>query len=118
MFHALSLTVERHEATFGQIDLDGQKKDADRRALDDSQSRASYANFCRVTGTPEEVIIDLGLNLQPIGVPTDPIPVAWRVVTNFATAKRLALDMQSAIRQHEATHGTLETDVQKRVKQP
>ena len=29
---------------------------------------ATYANFCRVTGSPEELIVDFGLNPQPIGV--------------------------------------------------
>ena len=29
--------------------------------LDDKSAIACYANFCRVTGTPEEVILDFGL---------------------------------------------------------
>ncbi len=29
--------------------------------IDDSKVMALYANFCRVTGTPEELIIDFGL---------------------------------------------------------
>ena len=41
--------------------------------IDDAKALASYANFCRVTGTPEELIIDFGLNPQPVGVPTQPI---------------------------------------------
>ena len=28
--------------------------------VDDSQVVATYANFCRVTGTPEELIVDFG----------------------------------------------------------
>ncbi len=116
MLHALNLTVERHEATFGSLDLDGRNRDAGDSALDDSQVLASYGNFCRVTGTPEEMIVDFGLNPQPIGTPTEAIPIEWRVITNFANAKRLTLDMQSAIRRHEADHGPLEIDVQKRVK--
>ncbi|MBQ4194634.1 MAG: DUF3467 domain-containing protein, partial [Thermoguttaceae bacterium] len=38
--------------------------------IDDSNVVATYANFCRVTGTPEELIVDFGLNPQPMGVPT------------------------------------------------
>ena len=30
--------------------------------LNDANALASYANFCRVTGSPEELIIDFGLN--------------------------------------------------------
>ncbi len=83
--------------------------------VDDSKLVAMYANFCRVTGTPEELIIDFGLNPQPFGVPTDPITVSQRIVTNFYTAKRLLAALQLTIQRHEAAFGVLETDVQKRV---
>ena len=78
---------------------------------------ATYANFCRVTGTPEELIIDFGLNPQPIGIPTTPIVVTNWIVTNFYTAKRMLLALQTTIQRHEEVFGTLEIDVQKRVKQ-
>lgn len=83
--------------------------------IDDSHAIAAYANFCRVTGTPEELIIDFGLNPQPFGVPTDPVPISQRIVTNFYTAKRMLAALQLTIQRHEATFGVLETDVQKRV---
>jgi len=85
--------------------------------FDDSNVCAAYANFCRVTGTPEELIIDFGLNPQPVGVPASPITVTNRIVTNFYTAKRMLFALQTAIQRHEQTFGTLEIDVQKRVKQ-
>ena len=84
--------------------------------IDDSKVTASYANFCRVTGTPEELIIDFGLNPQPFGVPTEPIPVSQRIITNFYTAKRMLHALTLTIQRHEATFGVLETDVQKRVR--
>jgi hypothetical protein len=84
--------------------------------IDDSKVMALYANFCRVTGTPEELIIDFGLNPQPFGVPTHPIPVTQRIITNFYTAKRMLHALQLTIQRHEATFGVLETDVQKRVR--
>jgi hypothetical protein len=83
--------------------------------IDDSKILASYANFCRVTGTPEELIIDFGLNPQPFDVPTQPIPVTQRIVTNFYTAKRMLHALHLTIQRHEAAFGVLETDVQKRV---
>ena len=43
--------------------------------VDDSKAVPLYTNFCRVTGTPEELIIDFGLNPQPFGVPTVPIAI-------------------------------------------
>lgn len=84
--------------------------------IDDSKVMANYANFCRVTGTPEELIIDFGLNPQPFGLPTNPIPVHQRIITNFFTAKRMLHALQLTIQRHEATFGVLETDVQKRVR--
>ena len=84
--------------------------------IDDSKASANYANFCRVTGTPEELIIDFGVNSQPFGVPTHPIPVTQRIITNFYTAKRMLHALSLTIQRHEATFGVLETDVQKRVR--
>ena len=83
--------------------------------FDDSKTVASYANFCRVTGTPEELIIDFGLNNQPMGIPTEAIPIAQRIIVNFFTAKRLLAALNMSIQRHEAAFGVLETDVQKRV---
>jgi len=82
--------------------------------IDDSKALALYANFCRVTGTPEELIIDFGLNPQAVGVPTQPIAVTQRIITNFFTAKRLLWALDQTVRNHEKTFGFLETDVQKR----
>ena len=83
--------------------------------LNDSQAVTCYANFCRVTGTPEELIVDFGLNTQPVGVPTEEISVTERIVLNYYTAKRLLAALQMSVQRHEAAFGVLETDVQKRV---
>ena len=84
--------------------------------IDDSKVLACYANFCRVTGTPEELIIDFGLNPQPVGLPTQPIVITQRIITNFFTAKRMLHALQLTVQRHEATFGVLETDIQKRVR--
>ena len=84
--------------------------------FDDSKVTATYANFCRVTGTPEEIIIDFGLNPQPIATPTQPIVVNDRIVMNFYTAKRMLIALQTTIMRHEQAFGVLEVDVQKRLK--
>ena len=84
--------------------------------VDDGNVSALYANFCRVTGSPEELIIDFGLNPQPHMVPKDPISVSQRVIVNFYTAKRLLAALQLSIARHEQIFGVLETDVQKRLK--
>ena len=84
--------------------------------VDATKAHAAYSNFCRVTGTPEELIVDFGLNSQPMGVPTEPIEVSQRIVINYYTAKRLLGALQMSLQRHEAAFGVLETDVQKRVK--
>jgi hypothetical protein len=83
--------------------------------LDDSKVLACYANFCRVTGTPEELIVDFGLNTQPFGVPTEPLIINQRIIVNFFTAKRLLAALHMTLQRHEQAFGVLETDVQKRV---
>lgn len=82
----------------------------------DDNAIACYANFCRVTGSPEELIVDFGLNPQPVGIPKDPIHVNQRVIMNFFTAKRLLAALQMSVQRHEAVFGVLETDIQKRLK--
>ncbi|MDR2116282.1 MAG: DUF3467 domain-containing protein, partial [Planctomycetaceae bacterium] len=62
------------------------------------------------------LIIDFGLNPQPVGVPSTPIVVTERIVTNFYTAKRLLFALQTTIQRHEQTFGVIEIDIQKRVK--
>lgn len=83
--------------------------------VDESQIHATYANFVRVTGTPEELIVDFGLNKQVSGDQAEPIHLTQRLVLNFFTAKRLAVALQMAVQRHEAAFGNLETDVQKRL---
>ena len=83
--------------------------------VDDSKAQTLYTNFCRVTGTPEEVIIDFGLNSQPVGNVTEPIVITQRIVTNFYTAKRILNALAMSVQRHEAAFGVLETNIQKRV---
>ena len=54
-----------------------------------------------MTGTPEELIIDFGLNPQPFGVPAEPIHVSQRAITNPYTVKRMLHALQLAIQRHD-----------------
>lgn len=109
------------EADVSKDDSGGEKPAPDQQQqlqieFDESKALASYANFCRVTGTVEEMIIDFGLNSEATGVPTKPLQVSQRIVTNFYTAKRLLHALHTQVQRHEATFGMLETDVQKRIR--
>ena len=83
--------------------------------VNDTKAVASYANFCRVTGTPEELIVDFGLNKQVAGTSPETIQLTQRIIVNFFTAKRLAAALVMAVQRHEQAFGQLETDVQKRI---
>ena len=84
--------------------------------IDATNARTAYSNFCRVTGTPEELIIEFGLNAQPQPMPSEPVQISERIVLNYYTAKRLLGALHMSIQRHESAFGTLETDVQKRVR--
>ena len=84
--------------------------------VDTSAVNSSYTNWYRVTGTPEELILDFGLNPQMGQVPTETIKLTQRLVMNFFTAKRLLSALQFAVQRHESFFGVLEVDVQKRIR--
>jgi hypothetical protein len=87
-------------------------------SVDTSQLSTVYANFCRVTGTPEELVLDFGLNTQLAPTPAEPIKLSHRLVLNFYTAKRLLGALHMALQQHENVYGVLEVDVSKRAQRP
>jgi hypothetical protein len=82
--------------------------------VDDSGTVPSYSNFCRVTATPEEVILDFGLNPQPFATGKQEIKANQRLVMNFYTAKRLLTALGMTIQRHEQTFGGIELDVRRR----
>ena len=83
--------------------------------LDDSDVSGLYANLCRVSSTPEEVILDLALNPNPLGQGTQTLKVSQRVILNHFTAKRLAALLTATVQRHEQAFGRLETDIRKRL---
>ena len=82
--------------------------------VDDSATLPSYSNFCRVTATPEEVILDFGLNPQPFATGRQDVKANQRLVMNFYTAKRLLTALGMTIQRHEQTFGSIELDVRRR----
>ena len=84
--------------------------------VDDATVSAGYANFCRVSSTPEELILDLGLNPNPYAQGNVTVHVGQRIIMNHFTAKRLLSALSMALQRHEQAFGVLETDVRRRVK--
>lgn len=83
--------------------------------LDDKGVTAAYSNFCRVTGSPEEIIIDFSLNPNPFTREDQTIKVDQRLVLNYYTAKRLFAALQQTIMRHEQNFGVIELNVQRRL---
>lgn len=96
-------------------DKDSGREAAPTIAVDDSNAIACYANFCRVSSTPEELILDLGLNPTPYNPDSSGIKVSQRIIMNHFTAKRLLTALSMSLQRHEQAFGVLETDVRKRV---
>jgi hypothetical protein len=84
--------------------------------IDDSNVMACYANMCRVSSTPEELILDLGLNPNPYAQTDTTVEVSQRIIMNHFTAKRLLAALSATIQRHEQAFGVLEIDVNKRVR--
>jgi hypothetical protein len=83
---------------------------------DHSSLSTVYTNFCRVSITPEEMVLDFGLNPQVMPTAGEPVRLTHRVVMNFFTAKRLLLALNNVVVQHENAYGPLELDFQKRMR--
>jgi hypothetical protein len=83
--------------------------------VDDSGALPTYANFCRVMATPEEVILDFGLNPQPFTAGRQDVKSNQRIVMNHYTTKRLLTAIGMTIQRHEQTFGAIELDVNRRV---
>jgi hypothetical protein len=86
--------------------------------VDDTGTQPTYANFCRLTATPEEMILDFGLNMQPFATGPQKVKASQRVVMNAFTTKRLLMAIGQTIQRYEQNFGAIELDVQRRVSMP
>jgi hypothetical protein len=84
--------------------------------IDNKSLATTYTNFARVSVTPEELILDFGLNPGTEPNPKEPVKMTARVVMNYYNAKRLLLALQRVIQEHEKTYGELELDFRKRAR--
>src|SRR5215475_13608986 len=60
--------------------------------------------------TPEELILDFGVNTQTEPNSTEPVRLTNRLVMDFSTAKRAWKAFQNVVREHEQSHGEKELD--------
>ena len=83
---------------------------------DTSAISTVYTNFCRVSVTPEELVLDFGLNTQVVPTASETVKLSHRIVMNFFTAKRLLGALANVVQAHEKSFGALELDFQKRMR--
>ncbi len=75
---------------------------------DDRNMKSSYANFCNVASTREEVVLLFGVNQAwQAGQPEIPIQLSDRIIFSPHAAKRLALLLTNVLREYESRFGTL-----------
>lgn len=108
---ALGMAIERHEQAFGKL----KTTKGEVRFESDQKVETHYANFVRVSSTPEELALECGLNSNPFGSGQAKITVSDIIVVFHSTAKRLQAEISAAIAEYEKEHGVIEIDVRKRV---
>ena len=85
--------------------------------ISDADMESIYVNFFRVTGNPDEVLLDLGMYSQVIS-PAGPeaINLGHRLIMNFVTAKKLAEVLRVVVARHEQAFGVVEIDPNRRLR--
>lgn len=77
-------------------------------------ARAMYINFCRVTSTPEEMILDFALQSELL--PGDEALVSpQRITLGLYTARRLFDALAMSLERYEATFGPVDPTVGNRI---
>jgi hypothetical protein len=92
----------------------GQQVPQQQFVADASAITTIYTNSCRCSVTPEELVLDFGLNTQM--TTTEPVKLTHRIVMNFYTAKRLLGLLANVVQQHENAFGALELDFNRRMR--
>jgi Protein of unknown function (DUF3467) len=86
--------------------------------IDAKNIATTYANVCRIAQTPNEVIVDFGMNPNFFGqILDEPLKLTSRIILSHDAAKRLCLHLTATIQNFEARYGQIELDVTKRLKQ-
>lgn len=78
--------------------------------IEEQRMKTTYANTIRTTTTPDEVVLDFGMNMPmpgPDGQPAILFDIGSRVVLNWRGAKRLAISLGQVIRQFEQQNGEI-----------
>jgi hypothetical protein len=84
--------------------------------IDISKLSTAYANICRIAQTPNEVIVDFGLNPNFFGnILEEPLRLDQRIILSPDAAKRLCLHLNATLQSYEARYGVIELDIERRL---
>lgn len=98
---------------------DDQNKTTVQMRIDETKARASYANAFRHHATPQEMIIDFGINVITQAKPAQDgnpaeaqmnFQIDHRLVMNYITAKKLAGMLVQIVQAHEKRFGEIKLD--------
>ncbi len=85
--------------------------------INDGEMESLYVNFFRVTGNPDEVLLDLGMYSQVTqATGPEPVDLTHRLIMNFVTAKKLAEVLRVVVARHEQAFGVIEVDPNRRLR--
>jgi len=85
--------------------------------ITDADMESLYVNFFRVSGNPDEVLLDMGLYSQVIAATgPEPVHLSHRLIMNFVTAKKLAEVLRVVVARHEQQFGVVEVDTNRRLR--
>lgn len=86
----------------------------------EDKAHTSYSNMwtVRPTHSAEEIIIDFGVAVpSPERQDAMVLDVQSRIILNYFSAKRLALQLSQIVQRYEQQFGPIELDVRRRLKQ-
>jgi len=85
--------------------------------INDAEMENNYVNFFRVTGNPDEVLLDMGMYSQIVATTgPEPVNLSHRLIMSFVTAKKLAEVMRVVVARHEQAFGAIEADPNRRLR--
>jgi hypothetical protein len=83
---------------------DGQQQPAGQRIdVSDAGVQVGYTNFCWVTTSPDEVLLDFGLSAQRLGHANRSVQITHRLALTRPTAQRLLAALRMALERQPAT---------------
>ena len=99
--------MPENEETPAQSDSEEQRRSVLRLRFD--RAETSYANLAVLTTTPEEVVLNFGVNVTPLTAERQVnVEVSNRIIMSYPSAKRLALTLGNVIQRYEASRGVIE----------